>query len=95
MHDTIISYHEVNKSITFPVLREMPKQQPITIATLADLGARDCLVMHCDPCNRHEEMDLWKLAEDHGPDFPLRELRRRARCNRCGKPLIIHQVYNP
>jgi hypothetical protein len=76
--------HEENKQGTRPVEREEPRQRPIVIRTLGDLGERNELYAYCDSCRHSSRLDLAELRERHGPDLSLNALRSRLRCSRCG-----------
>ena len=39
----------------------------------------------CEPCDRMEQIDLQKLVEHYGPNYPVQEIRKRVRCDGCGQ----------
>jgi hypothetical protein len=76
--------HGENKPGTRPVEREGPRQRPIVIRTIGDLGERNELYAYCDACRHSNRLDLAELREWYGPNLSLKALRRRLRCSRCG-----------
>jgi hypothetical protein len=63
---------------------KQPRQRPIVIRTLGDLGERNELYAYCDSCRHSSQLDLAELRERYGPDLSLKTLRARLRCSRCG-----------
>jgi hypothetical protein len=59
--------------------REGPRQQPVAIRTLADLGAQSQLDAYCNACRHSSRLDLAELRERYGPDLSLEALRARLR----------------
>lgn len=51
--------------------------------TILDQIGRHWIWLHC-PCGRATKHDPGDLAERLGPDLPLKDLARRARCRVCG-----------
>jgi hypothetical protein len=66
------------------VEREGPRQRPVAIRTLGDLGERTQLFAYCSRCRHSSELDLSALRERHGVQLSLKRLRARLRCSRCG-----------
>lgn len=58
----------------------------ITIRTLRDIAGRYSLAACCDRsrCGHSLQLDVRELIAKLGADFELAELRRRARCSKCG-----------
>jgi hypothetical protein len=43
----------------------------------------------CDRCRETRRVNLAKLRDRLGPDFPVGDIRRRLRCAKCGKRNVI------
>lgn len=61
-----------------------PRQRPVAITTLGDLGKRQLLYAYCNSCRHSRQLDLKALCERYGPQLSLEDLRSRLRCTRCG-----------
>jgi hypothetical protein len=61
-----------------------PRQRPVAIRTLGDLGKRDELYAYCDTCRHSRPLDLAALRQRYGAQFSLTRLRARLRCSHYG-----------
>ena len=57
--------------------------------TLADIPDSQVIYAVCDPCGRFEPFNIRKL--DQG--MTLGDLRRRLKCDRCGRRAEIRRVH--
>jgi hypothetical protein len=78
------SQHGQNKPGTQPVDRQGPRQRPVAIRTLGDLGEQSQLYAYCDACRYSTQLDLTALRERYGPQLSLKRLQARLRCSHCG-----------
>ena len=58
---------------------------PVVLRTLADHRAFT-LSGFCQTCNRSVVLDKDALADRYGWDVLLEDIRRRLRCQQCGRP---------
>ncbi len=56
---------------------------PIGGTSLGSLSEHERLHAYCRRCKRYRSLDVLALLDRHG-DLPLRALRRRLQCLRCG-----------
>jgi hypothetical protein len=70
-------------------------QRPIPIRTLADLGPRNRLDVHCQRCRRTLRLDVKALVAAYEP-LSFDQLRRRLKCGRCGarQPALVQSYDN-
>jgi hypothetical protein len=61
----------------------MRPAQPEPLGALADQMGRHWIWLHCN-CGRGTKHNPADLAEQFGPNLPLRHLTSRARCRACG-----------
>jgi hypothetical protein len=61
-----------------------PRQRPIAIRMLGDLGERERLYAYCNVCRHSGRLDLVALRKRYGAQLSLNSLRGRLRCSRCG-----------
>jgi hypothetical protein len=54
------------------VEREEPRQRPVVIRTIGDLGERNQLYACCDACRHTSRLDLAALRERYGPQLSLK-----------------------
>ncbi len=53
-------------------------------ATLANVTANNYrLLAICDHCAHTVELDMDRLVERHGVDYPVPALKKRLKCTRC------------
>jgi hypothetical protein len=54
-------------------------------ATLSNWLAYDIVVsLHCEHCHTATPLPIGELVERCSEDYPVAEIRERARCKRCG-----------
>ncbi len=63
-----------------------------TISKLDNIAT--VLVAHC-VCGHYKKVDLKRVAERYGPDFPIRNVKHVLRCSACGhRPEKVQIIAN-
>jgi hypothetical protein len=75
--------HGRNEQRTSPAMAE-PRQKPVTIRTIAEIGDHSQLYAYCDACRHRRQLDLAALRERYGPQLPLKRLQGRLCCSHYG-----------
>ena len=55
----------------------------VGISRLADLTASDRLYGVCNDCYRIERLNLLRLSNSLGPQFPISQVKTKLRCRDC------------
>ena len=63
----------------------LPQSGPVVLRTLADHRAFT-LSAFCQACDRSVVLDKSQLADRYGWDVRLEDIRRRLKCQQCGRP---------
>ena len=56
----------------------------VELRSLADVAERFGIYLECRRCGRLSALDARRLIARHAGDLTLYQLRRQARCSRCG-----------
>ena len=65
-------------------------------ATLANVTANNYrLLAICNECAHTVELDMDRLVERNGADYPVPALKKRLKCTRCGSASCAVQVALP
>jgi hypothetical protein len=75
--------------------RPRPRQVPILVRTIADLGEHTRLFASCPRCHHTHALDLDALRTRYGARLSLRRLSNMLRCTRCGaRDCGVMQVFD-
>ena len=73
----------------------MPTYTRLETGKLADVDETYHYGAYCRACKHHARLDLLKLRDHLGPDFPLVDIRKRLRCGRCRSRQVTIAFLSP
>jgi hypothetical protein len=71
------------------------KYAELETATLAHVDDSYYYGAYCGKCKHHARLSLVKLRAKLGDDFPLRNVRQRLKCERCGSRHVVVTFLTP